>query len=80
MGIPSDVEQNHYTYLIVDQSPLLQEGMYSDNSAHISCQISPARSNGQVFGRVEAVRVDHKVAIVLVHCWSLATVLEIEKL
>jgi hypothetical protein len=67
-------------YLVVDEAPLLEEGVHAHNGADISSQIPPAGSDGQVLGRVEAVGVDHEVAVVAVDGGGLAAVAAVEEL
>lgn len=61
-------------YLIVDQTPLLQETMNTHDGSHITGQISAARCDGQVLARVETVRVDHEIAVILVYTGCLAAI------
>ena len=49
--------------LVVDESPLLEEGVDADHGADVAGQVPPAGRRGEVLGRVEAVRVDHEVAV-----------------
>ena len=37
--------------------------MYADHRADVAGQVPPAGRRGEVLGRVEAVRVDHEVAV-----------------
>ena len=53
--------------------------MYSHNGANISCKISSTGSNGEVFRGIEAICVDHEVAVVLIDCWRFASVATIEE-
>ncbi len=55
------------THLVVNQSPLLQECMYTHNGADIPCQIASAGSDREVLCRAQAVCVDHEVAVILVY-------------
>jgi hypothetical protein len=55
-----------HTDLVVDQTPLLQKSVHAHDGAYISCEIPPARSDGEVLCRPETVRVDHEVSIILV--------------
>lgn len=68
------------TYLIIDQTPLLKESVHPHNRADISSQISPAGSDRQIFYRVETVCIDHKVSIIFVYSWGLASISVIEEL
>lgn len=72
--------QRKVEHLIVDDSPLFQEGVHSHDCAHITSQVSPTGSQGEVFGRVEAITVDHKVAVVLVDGGHLGAISSIKKL
>jgi len=67
-------------YLVVDEAPLLEEGVDAHDGADISSQVPPAGSDGQVLGRVEAVGVDHEVAVVAVDGGRLAAVAAVEEL
>ena len=53
--------------------------MYPHDRANISSQISPASGNSQVFDWIKTVCVDHEVPIILVDCWSLASISIIEE-
>lgn len=68
------------TNLIVDQTPLLEEGVHPHDGAHVSREVAPAGSNCKILARVEAVGVDHEVAVVLVHVGGLAAVSVVEEL
>lgn len=67
-------------YLVVDQAPLLQEGMNSHNGANITGQVSPAGRHSQILDGIQPVRVDHEVSVVLVDMRCLAPVAAVEKL
>ena len=67
-------------YLVVDEAPLLEEGVDAHDGADISSQVPPAGSDGQVLGRVEAVGVDHEVAVIAVDGGRLAAVAAVEEL
>jgi hypothetical protein len=67
------------TNLVVDQAPLLEERVYPHYGAHVSREVAPAGSNSKILARVEAVGVDHEVAVVLVHVRGLATVSVVEE-
>ena len=54
--------------------------MDTDNSTDIASQVSTAGRDGEVLGGLQTVRVNHKVAIVLVHLRGLAPVLVVEEL
>jgi hypothetical protein len=66
--------------LVIDQTPLFQESMNPHDRTNISRQIPPTSSNGEVLRRVEPIRVDHKVSVVLVVLRRLAPVLGREEL
>ena len=68
------------TYLIIDKTPLLQERMHPHDCTNISRKISSTGRDGKVFGRVEAVGVDHEVAVVFVDDGGFASVSVIEEL
>ena len=53
--------------------------MDSHNGADISCEVTPAGSDGEVFGGVETICVDHEVAVVLVDCRCFASIAAIEE-
>ena len=44
--------QSRRSYLVVNQTPLFQEGVHSHNRANVACQIPSACSHGQVFNGV----------------------------
>lgn len=66
-------------YLVVDQSPLLKEGMYAHDGANVSCKIPSACGDGEVLGWVEAVCVDHEITVVTVDGRGLAAVATVEE-
>src|SRR4051794_29274903 len=68
------------TYLIVDETPLLEEGVNAHYGTDIASQVAPAGSDGEILRGVEAVSVDHEVAVVLVHIGRLAPVPAVEEL
>ncbi len=53
-------------HLIVDETPLLQKGVHTHDSAYVACKISSARRDGEILGGPETIGIDHKVAIILV--------------
>jgi hypothetical protein len=59
---------------------LLKESMDSHDGTHITCQVSATGCDGQILDRVQAVGVDHEVAVILVDCRSLAPVAVVEEL
>jgi hypothetical protein len=67
-------------YLIVDQAPLLEEAVDAHYGTDVATEVPPAGGEGEVFGRVESVSVDHEVARVLVSGERLAAVPAIEPL
>lgn len=67
------------THLVVDQAPLLQEGMHPHDRSYISRQVSSTRRHGQIFGRVQPIGVDHEIPIILVDLRRLASVLSAEE-
>ena len=54
--------------------------MNTHDGADISGQVPSAGGNGQVLGGVQAVRVDHEVAVVTVDSRRLAAVAAVEEL
>lgn len=54
--------------------------MHSHDGTDIASQIPSTGRDGEVFGRVEAVCVDHEVAVVLIYSRSFAPVATVEKL
>jgi len=70
-------EQGH---LVVDQAPLLKKGVNASDGAHISHKISAAGSHGQVLRWIQAVGVDHEIAIFLVNSRVLGLIFLVEKL
>lgn len=67
-------------YLVVDQAPLLEKSVDTHDGADISRKVPPTCRDSQVFGRVQAVCVDHEIAIVLVDGRGLASVTGVEEL
>jgi hypothetical protein len=61
-------------YLIIDQSPLLQEPMDPHDSSHITSQIPPTSRNSQILSRVQPISIDHEISIILVYTRRLAPV------
>ncbi len=53
--------------------------MDSHDSAYISGKIPSACGDCEVFGRVEAVRIDHEVTVVFIDSWCLASVAAVEE-
>ena len=45
--------------------------MYADHRADVAGQVPPAGRRGEVLGRVEAVRVDHEVAVAQINLGGL---------
>ncbi len=68
------------SYLVIDQTPLLQESMDSHDCADIASEIPPTCSYCKVFDGIQAIRVDHEVAVVLVHRRCLASVSTVKEL
>lgn len=68
------------TYLIVNQSPLLQEAMDAHDGTDIASQIPSTRSDSKVLGGAQAIRVDHKVTVILVYSRGLAAIPRVEEL
>lgn len=68
------------TYLVVDQTPLLKEGMDSHDGANITSQVSTASRYCQILDGVQSVGIDHKVAIVFVDSGGFASVAVVEEL
>jgi hypothetical protein len=66
--------------LIVDETPLLKEGMNSHDCADISCQVPSACGHRQVLHWVQTVCVDHEVSVILVYGWCLASISVVEEL
>lgn len=54
--------------------------MNAHNSANIASQVPAAGCDCQIFNRVEAICVDHKIAIILVDSWCFAPVPVVEEL
>ena len=82
MGRAAHIKNHcHVTsYLIVDETPLLQEGVHTHDGADVASEVAAAGRDGEILDRVEPVGVDHKVAIVLVHGGGLAAVPIVEEL
>lgn len=82
---PARCQKGHETierasYLIVDQSPLLQKGVDAHDCAHVTSQVPATGCHSQVFDGVEAICVDHKIAVVLVNSRRLASISVVEEL
>lgn len=54
--------------------------MHAHDGADVARQVSPARRARYVLGRVQAVRIDHEVAIRQVYLRGLGLVLAVEEL
>lgn len=54
--------------------------MHPHDTPHITRQIPPARRDCQIFTRIQAVRVDHEISVILVYARRLAAVLVAEEL
>lgn len=67
-------------YLIIYQTPRLEERMDSHNGANVSCKVTPAGSDGEVFRGIETICIDHEIAVVLVNCRGFASIAAIEEL
>ena len=48
-------------------------------SANIAGKIAPTCRDGEIFGRVKSVGIDHEVAIVLINPWCLAPIPAVEE-
>lgn len=53
--------------LIIDQTPLFQESVNPHDRTNITCQVPPTRGDREILPRIEPVRIDHKVTIVLIN-------------
>ena len=67
-------------HLIVDEAPLLEKRVHAHDGAHVAGQIAATRRRRQVLARVEAIRVDHEVAVAHVDLGRFALVLVVEEL
>jgi hypothetical protein len=67
-------------HLIVNQTPLLKEGVYAHDGANVTGKVASAGSDGEVLDGVQSVGIDHEVAVVLVHRRSLATITVVKEL
>lgn len=50
-------------HMVVDNPPLLQEAMYTQNGPDISCQIAATAGDREVLGGVKTETVNHEVTI-----------------
>ena len=50
-------------HVVVDDPPLLQEAMHTQNGPNISCQIATAAGDREVLGGVKTKTVHHEVTI-----------------
>lgn len=78
-----NLEQNiqmQRTYLIVDQAPLLEEGMDAHDSADIASKVASACGDSEILGWIKTVRVNHKIAIVLINSLSFTPIAVVEEL
>ena len=66
-------------YLIVYEAPLFKESVHTHNRADISCQISPASSDRQIFYWIQTICVDHEISVVLVNSGRLASIPVVEE-
>jgi hypothetical protein len=58
---------------------LFKESVDAHNSTNIASQISPTSGDSQVLDWIEAVSVDHEIAVVFVHGWSFASISAVEE-
>ena len=77
---PAMGRSSRSTRLVVEQAPLLEEGVHAHHGAYVARQVPTTCGNGQVLHGVEPICVDHKVTIVLVRDRGLAAVPVIEEL
>lgn len=50
-------------HLIIDEAPLLEKGVHTNDGANVAHKVSPTGRGSEVLRRVEPVRVNHKVTI-----------------
>jgi hypothetical protein len=63
-----------WAYLVIDQSPLLQESMNPHDSSHITGQIPPTSRNSQILSGIQPISINHEISIILVYTRRLAPV------
>lgn len=53
--------------------------MYTHNSTDIASKIPSTGGHSEVFDRIEAIRIDHEISVVLVNSGGLAPVAVVEE-
>ena len=79
-GFKSFHKHPEFVYLVVDEAPLLEEGVHAHDGAHVAGQVPPARRRTQVLRGVQPVGVDHEVPVGQVDLRRLGHVLAVEEL
>lgn len=66
--------------MVVNEAPLLQEGVDTHDGADITGEVATASGDGQVFDGVQSICVDHEITVVLVDGGGLASIPAVEEL
>ena len=66
-------------YLVIDETPLLQECMHPHYSTDISSKISSTSGHSEIFRGIQTVCVNHEVTVVFINGRSLASIAAIEE-
>lgn len=67
------------TNLIINESPLFEKSVHPHYGTHITSQVATTGGTGDIFSRIQTVRVDHEVAVAHVDLGRLGLVACIEK-
>ena len=62
-GWPHGVNMTVTFNVVINEPPLLQEAMDTQNGPHVSSEVSTATGDRQILGRVQTKTINHKVAI-----------------
>ena len=65
------IKFSRYLYLIVEESPLLQDRMNPDDRTNIPRQIPPASCHSQVLVGIQSVGIYHEISVIHVDLGSL---------
>ena len=60
--------------MVVDESPVLEELVHTQDCAYVSCEVAPARRLSEVLLWILNIRVDHEIPVFLVSACSISYV------
>ena len=58
-----------WIHVVVDNPPLLQESMHTQNGTNIPCEIPPAAGHREILRGVQPKTVNHEVSVGQVAVW-----------